>query len=207
MGSCTIQIDVAICTYQSEKYLDQCLTSIKKTVPFHKLIVVDHYSTDKTIEIAKKHNAEIYFENIGLGHATQVAIEHSAAPFILFVDSDVVFYDDEWFKASVELFNDEQRKVGAIGIEVPARLPPWRQKYVDFWWKTIPQIRTPSFSNVYFLRRKAIEGIKIPNQLGALEPMNRYSFENTLSKKDGGYMSFKQMGCITTITPIGKALG
>lgn len=94
---------------------------------------------------------------------------HSNAPFILFVDSDVIFYDDEWFKASEELFNDEQRKVGAIGIETPARLPSWRQKYVDFWWKTVPQIRTPSFSNVYFLRRKAIEGIKIPNQLRAYE--------------------------------------
>lgn len=85
------------------------------------------------------------------------------------MDSDVVFSGDEWFKASVELFNEDQRKVGAIGVEVLARLPPWRQKYVNFWWKTVPQIRTPSFSNVYFLRGKAIERIKIPNQLGAYE--------------------------------------
>lgn len=198
------KVDVAVCTYQSEKYLDQCLMSIKKNVPFHKLIVVDHYSTDRTIEIAKKHNVEIYFENVSLGYARQIAIEHSNAPFILFVDSDVVFYDDEWFRASVMLFNDEQRKVGAIGVEVPARLPPWRQKYVDFWWKTIPQIRRPSFSNVYFLRRKAIEGIKIPNQL---ELMNKSSSENMLNEKDGRYMLFKRKVCITMIIPIGKALG
>lgn len=76
----SIKVDVAVCTYQSEKYLNQCLMSIQKTVPFHKLIVVDHYSTDKTIEIARKYDAEIYFENIGLGHARQVAIEHSNAP-------------------------------------------------------------------------------------------------------------------------------
>ncbi|MEM2995849.1 MAG: glycosyltransferase family 2 protein [Candidatus Bathyarchaeia archaeon] len=165
----SIRVDVAVCTYQSEKYLDECLTSIERTIPFSKLIVVDRYSTDRTVEIAIKHKAEIYFENVSLGHARQVAIEHSDAPFILFVDSDVVFYDDEWFKSAVELFSDEKRRVGAIGIETPTRLTPWRQKYVDFWWKTVPQIRTPSFSNVYFLRRKAIEGIRIPSQLGAYE--------------------------------------
>jgi glycosyltransferase involved in cell wall biosynthesis len=164
-----IKVDVAVCTYQSEKYLDECLTSVEKFVPFNRLIIVDRYSTDRTVEIAKKHGAEIYFENIGLGHARQVAIEHSDAPFILFVDSDVVFYDGEWFNSAVELFKDEKKRVGAIGIEVPARLPPWRQKYVNFWWKTVPQIRAPSFSNVYFLRRKAIEGMRIPNQLGAYE--------------------------------------
>jgi glycosyltransferase involved in cell wall biosynthesis len=164
-----IKVDVAVCTYQSEKYLDECLTSIENMVPFNKLIVVDHYSTDKTVEIAKKHKAEIYFENVSIGYARQVAIEHSKAPFILFVDSDVVFYDDNWFKSAIGLFKDEKKKVGAIGIEIPARLPPWRRKYVDFWWKTVPQIRTPSFSNVYFLRRQAIKGIKIPDCLGAYE--------------------------------------
>ncbi|MEM3874845.1 MAG: glycosyltransferase family 2 protein [Candidatus Bathyarchaeia archaeon] len=161
-------MDVAVCTYQSEKYLDECLTSIENTVPFKKLIVVDHYSTDKTIEIAKKHKAEIYFESVSLGYARQIAIEHSNAPFILFVDSDVVFYDDKWFKSAVELFKNDEN-VGAIGIELPAKLPPWRRKYVNFWWKTVPQIRKRSFANVYFLRRKAIEGIKIPYQLGAYE--------------------------------------
>jgi len=49
-----MKIDVAVCTYQSERYLDECLTSVEKSVPINKLIVVDHYSTDKTIEIAKK---------------------------------------------------------------------------------------------------------------------------------------------------------
>lgn len=64
-----MKIDVAVCTYQSEKYLDECLTSIEKAIPLNRLIIIDHHSTDKTIEIARRHNAEIHFENVGLGYA------------------------------------------------------------------------------------------------------------------------------------------
>lgn len=37
-------MDVAVCTYQSEKFPDQCSTSIEQTVPVNRLIIVDHYS-------------------------------------------------------------------------------------------------------------------------------------------------------------------
>jgi len=166
----TIEVDVAVCTYNSEKYLDACLGSIRRNVPYNRLVIVDHYSTDKTVKIAKKYGAEIYFENIGLGYARQLAIEHSSAPFLLFVDSDVVFYDDVWFKESIKIFKNESMKAGAIGVDTPVRYSDWRQKYNEFWFKYAPTItRKKHFHNVYFLRRKAIEGIKIPSFLGAYE--------------------------------------
>jgi len=164
-----IEVDVAVCTYNSERYLDLCLQSICNFVPFKKLIIVDHYSTDGTIHIAKKYGAEIYLENIGVGYARQLAIEQGDSPFILFVDSDVVFRDDVWFKKCAELFKNEKLKVGAIGVDTQAKLPDWRMKYVEFWWRRLPSTRKTYFHNVYFLRRKAIEGIKIPHSLGAFE--------------------------------------
>lgn len=165
----SINVDVAVCTYNSEKYLDQCLQSIQNFVPFNRLIIVDHYSTDRTVKIAKKYGAEIYFENVGVGYARQLAIEHSSAPFLLFVDSDVVFNDGIWFKKCVRLFQNEKLKAGAIGVDTPAKLPGWRMKYVEFWWRKFPASRRIYFHNVYFLRKKAIEGIKIPYLLGAFE--------------------------------------
>jgi glycosyltransferase involved in cell wall biosynthesis len=167
-GNASLKIDVAVCTYESERYLDECLTSIEKTVPFDRLIVVDRYSKDRTAEIARKHKAEIYLEDIGLGHARQVAIENSNAPLLLFVDADVVFYDDKWFHQALSLLTGGDN-IGAVGVYTPPKLPPWRQKYVDYWWKNVPSRKSLGFSNVYFFRRKAIEGIKIPNQLGAYE--------------------------------------
>lgn len=164
-----MDVDVAVCTYNSEKYLDRCLKSIRRHIPFKRLIVVDHYSTDRTIDIAKNHGAEIYFENVGVGYARQLAIDRSNAEFILFVDSDVVFYDGVWFKKCVKLFKNEKLRIGAIGIDTFVKYPNWRMKYNEFWWKNIPQFKKAYFHNVYFLRRKAIEGIKIPDYLGAFE--------------------------------------
>ena len=164
-----MDVDVAICTYNSEKYLDECLESIRRYVPFKRLIVVDHYSTDRTVEIAKKHGAEIYFENVGVGYARQLAINQSDADFLLFVDSDVIFYDGLWFEKCARLFKNEKLRIGAIGVDTPVKYPDWRTKYNEFWWKNVPQLRKLLFHNVYFLRRKAIEGIKIPSHLGAFE--------------------------------------
>jgi glycosyltransferase involved in cell wall biosynthesis len=164
-----MDVDVAVCTYNSEKYLDECLKSIRKYVSCSRLIVIDHYSTDKTVEIAEKYGAEIYFENIGVGYARQLAINRSDAPFILFVDSDVVFFDDLWFKKCIKLFRDEKLRAGAIGVDTYVKLPDWRMKFNEFWWKNVSLARRTYFHNVYFLRRRAIEGIKIPNCLGAFE--------------------------------------
>lgn len=164
-----IKVDVAVCTYNSQRYLDECLRSITKFVPLNRLIVVDHFSTDRTVEIAKKYGAEVIFENVGLGYARQLAIERSDAPYILFVDSDVVFYDGLWFKECVKLFKNERLKIGAIGVDTPVKLPDWRKKYVEFWWKNIPSTKKKYFHNVYFLRREAIHGIRIPAHLGAFE--------------------------------------
>lgn len=148
-----MKVDVAVCTYQSEKYLDQCLTSIEKTVPIRKLIIVDHYSTDRTIEIAKRHNAEIYFESVGLGYARQLAIDHVETPIFLFVDSDVVFYEHDWFPKAASMLEDEQR-VGAVGIWTPSRLPPWREKYANFWFKHVRALERhkAGFVNSYLIK-------------------------------------------------------
>jgi glycosyltransferase involved in cell wall biosynthesis len=183
-----MKVDVTVCTYQSEKYLDQCLTSIEKTVPVNKLIIVDHYSTDRTVEIAEKHNARIYFENVGLAYARQIAISHVDTPIFFFADSDVVLHERDWFPKAVSLF-DEKGKVGAVGIWTPSRLPPWRQKYVDYWWKNVPAKRDYGFVNAYLILKKAIEGIKIPSHLDAYEHVYIKSY-------------IEKRGWTTTVIPV-----
>lgn len=168
-----MKIDVAVCTYQSERYLDECLTSVEKSVPINKLIVVDHYSTDKTIEIAKKHNAEIHFENVGLGRARQIAIEHVETPVFMFLDSDVVFYSYDWFEEAISLMGRRKngKEIGAVVVFTPVIHNPQRQKYAEFWWKVFPwKKRKIGFlpqSTLYV--KEAIERISIPPVLGSFE--------------------------------------
>nr|MDO8135272.1 glycosyltransferase family A protein [Candidatus Njordarchaeum guaymaensis] len=118
-----MKVDVIVCTYKSEKYLEQCLTSIEQFIPLNELIVVDHYSPDRTVEIAKKHNAAVYYEKYSLGNARQVGINHSETPIFIFVDSDVVFYDGKWFPRAVSMVGENTR-VGGLGLWTPTTLPP-----------------------------------------------------------------------------------
>ena len=189
-----MKIDVAVCTYQSEKYLDECLTSVEKSVPINKLIVVDHYSTDRTIEIAKKHNAEIYFENVGLGYARQIAINHVETPVFMFLDSDVVFYSYDWFEKAISLIGKRKNgeKIGAVVVFTPVIHNPQRQKYADFWWKVFPWKKTIGFlpqSTLYL--KNAIEGIKIPSILGSYEQVY---IEHYMRKRGYTYIPIEVKG-------------
>ena len=49
-----LQVDITaiILTYNEEKHIERCLYSIKSLAK--KIIVIDSYSTDKTIETSKK---------------------------------------------------------------------------------------------------------------------------------------------------------
>ncbi len=54
-----MNIDVTVCTYNSEKYLKQCLASIKRNVPVKTLWIVDNCSSDRTVKIAESFGANI----------------------------------------------------------------------------------------------------------------------------------------------------
>jgi len=54
----TLDLTAIILTYNEEKHIERCILSIKKSVK--KIIVIDSYSNDKTIQIAKKYKAKIY---------------------------------------------------------------------------------------------------------------------------------------------------
>lgn len=91
-----VKIDVAFCTYNSAKYLDACLNGIEQVFDVNNLIVVDHYSTDGTIEIAKRHGANIYFENQGFAYALNLAIQKARTDIFAIIDSDVVLTKGQW---------------------------------------------------------------------------------------------------------------
>jgi len=50
-------ITTIILTYNEEKHIERCLLSIKDTVK--RIIVIDSFSTDNTLNILKRHNVEI----------------------------------------------------------------------------------------------------------------------------------------------------
>jgi len=83
-------IDVLMPSYNSIKYLGSALNSVRKALPDHRLIVVDRHGNDRTLDILKKHGAQVYFDDRSLGHARQLLFEKSTSRILLMYDSDVV---------------------------------------------------------------------------------------------------------------------
>lgn len=113
-------IDVVLLTKDSERILESCLNSVYLNVPVSRLIVVDGYSTDSTIEILRQFNdiyknVKIIYDRGTRATARQKGIENVETEWFIFVDSDVVLCRD-WYKKALSYVNDD---VGAVwGIEV-----------------------------------------------------------------------------------------
>ncbi|MHA1721825.1 MAG: glycosyltransferase family 2 protein [Candidatus Baldrarchaeia archaeon] len=166
------EIDVAVMTYNSERFLDECLTSIENSIPVRKLIIVDHYSQDNTLEIAKKHGAEIHKENIGLGFARQLAIKLVGTKIFMFVDSDVILPRGNWFEKMYDMLKPENR-IGAVVGSIPTRNVSlkFKQKYDAWWWGKLPsfQKKVGLMCLATLFWKPAVEKIRIPKKLNARE--------------------------------------
>lgn len=82
-------ISVVINTLNAEKYLEECLKSIKS---FGEIVVCDMYSEDDTIQIAQKFGCKIvYHEKIGyVEPARNFAISQATGNWIFVVDADEI---------------------------------------------------------------------------------------------------------------------
>ena len=82
--------------------LCKCLTSIYENLPVKNLIVIDGFSTDRTLQILdvfnKAHGNIALFQVEGSrAKARTEGIRHVTTEWFLFVDSDVVLCKD-WYK-------------------------------------------------------------------------------------------------------------
>jgi len=84
-------VSIIIPTYNSEKTLFECLKSVySQSYPFYEVIIVDNYSTDGTLDIAKKFGVKIIQAKSNPARARNIGIANSAGKYILFVDSDQI---------------------------------------------------------------------------------------------------------------------
>lgn len=92
-------IDVLIVTFNSARTLGKCLESIRRAIPYNRILIGDGGSTDNTISIAEKYGAEIYSftgDDNKIGRIRYRLAEKASSPWILYVDSDVYLYQNYW---------------------------------------------------------------------------------------------------------------
>jgi glycosyltransferase involved in cell wall biosynthesis len=167
-----MQIDVVLLTKNSEHLLSKCVASIYSNVPVNKLIVVDGYSTDRTLEILEKFNQK--HGNIQIiktagtrAKAREKGLAQVSTEYFAFIDSDVKLCKD-WFKKAQQ---DMVSGVGAVwGLNIDV-IPNVKKR----WFLLLESlIARQGFSlrggmHDTLIRKSAIEGIHIPEELHAYE--------------------------------------
>ena len=133
-------VDVVIITKNSERMLNQCLKAVYENVPVNRLIIVDGYSTDNTLGIARRFqkkygNVLVIQDNGTRATARQKGIAQVKTEWFMFVDSDAVLCKN-WFQKAEKYVGEN---VGAVwGIEI---------------WSTI---HNPSLLKVFLLVTRKI---------------------------------------------------
>jgi len=86
-------VSIVIPTYNSERTLPLCLRSIERqTYRKIEVIVVDNYSRDKTVEIAKAQGAAVYIKGPERSAQKNFGALKARGDYVYFVDADFVLH-------------------------------------------------------------------------------------------------------------------
>ncbi len=90
----TPTLGLVMITKNEEKYLSKCIDSVIDIVD--EIVIVDSGSIDRTLSIAKKYNAKVYFKNWedSFSIARNFAISKSKSDWLLLLDADEILEQD-----------------------------------------------------------------------------------------------------------------
>jgi GT2 family glycosyltransferase len=102
-------------TRNNEDTIEKCLSSIQN-LEFNddfEVIIVDGYSIDRTVEIARNYGCKVVFEDKNtISYARNLGVKLACGELIAFIDADCVV-DKNWLKELVKYFNDPM--VASVG--------------------------------------------------------------------------------------------
>ncbi len=127
-------ISFCIPTLNSEKTLEQCLISIQKQkYPAIEIVIVDGYSKDATLDIARKYTDKIWLCKGPLGMARQISIEKSSGIILALFDDDVIIPYDRWLSKAIKYFDIDENISTVWPIVVsPPKSSLFAKCYSDF---------------------------------------------------------------------------
>ncbi len=163
-------VDVVLLTKDSERILETCLKSVYRNVPVGRLIVVDGYSVDRTIDILRRfnddyHNVVIIYDRGTRATARQKGIDAVKTAWFIFVDSDVVLCRD-WYKKALKYTSDD---IGAVwGIEVWSTIKN-QATLKMFLWITRKLFELRGGTHDTLIRTCLVKDIQIPKDLHVFE--------------------------------------
>lgn len=117
-------ISIVVPTFNEEKNIKICLDSIFKQDYPKKLLevfVVDNYSIDKTLQIAKKYPVHILFNKVKDAQVSKmIAFRKAKGDLFYFTDADLEFKSNDYLSRLVRPLLDDASIVGSFGRPVPS---------------------------------------------------------------------------------------
>jgi glycosyltransferase involved in cell wall biosynthesis len=154
---------IIIVTYNSEKYLEECLKSIlNQNFKDYEIIVIDNQSHDRTLDIIKKYKKKIDFwkseKDKGIFDAMNKGIKNSRGRIISILNSDDFFYQNA-LKTANRYFSDKQNIDYLFGTVQKKKLYSGFKPHKIRWRFNI----YPSHSVGFFIKNKVHKKIGLYN--------------------------------------------
>jgi len=113
-----VSVSVIIPTLNEEKYLEKTLSALKPQLEKgDEIIVVDSYSNDHTVRIAKKFGAKIvYIQRCGIGPAKTFGAKKAKNDIIAMLDADGVPFPDWLSKIKKHFESNNISAVAGFGL-------------------------------------------------------------------------------------------
>ena len=87
-----LKVSVVIVSYNSEDFIEKCLSSLRASEVDSEIIVIDNASTDGTFKILEKFSKDIKIirssENLGFAKANNLAVREARGEYLFFLNPD-----------------------------------------------------------------------------------------------------------------------
>ncbi|HTY11040.1 MAG TPA: glycosyltransferase family 2 protein [Bacteroidota bacterium] len=165
------RISVVVVTFNEERNIERCLASVQWA---DEIIVVDAFSTDRTLEICRRLKATVVQrEWQGYAPQKQFAISSASHEWVLLVDADEEV-PEELRREIEETLHSQQRHTGFRIARKSFFLGQW-MRYGG--WFPGYQLRLFLGSKASIPQRAVHEGVEVAGPVGTLRaPLNHFTY-------------------------------
>lgn len=151
---------IIIRTKNEDKWLEDCINSIKQQDYKHwEIIVVDNYSTDKTLNICLKYNIKVVkIKSFKPGKAINLGIKASTGNYIVILSAHCIPQTKNWLSNFIAKVNFK-RIAAVYGRQIPIKTSSYQTKRdlkIVFGLDEKIQIKDPYFNNANSCIKKNI---------------------------------------------------
>ncbi|MEQ8189709.1 MAG: glycosyltransferase [Candidatus Eremiobacterota bacterium] len=111
-----VSLDILIVTYNSAKFIEKCILSIKRYIDNPNIHIIDNNSSDGTQQIIERLNVKTKIcnkDNLKLSKVWNKFLKISRAKYILLLNPDIIIHKSEFIDYSIQLMQENPKYIAA----------------------------------------------------------------------------------------------